>query len=268
MARWMDMPLVGVDTETTGLSVTEDRIFEIAVVTFEGDAVTDPFCEMMDPTRALSDVSCEKTGVSDSDLRGKPTFAHFAPDVLKRIEGRVVVGYNLLGYDLPLLQNELKRVGLALPPCHVVDVLIFARALVPGGRARLEDAVRHFGVPMETAHRASADAEATVRLLRAMAPQLPAELDDLLRLQAQWQAEQRAKRAMWRGKAPDDGGREIVLGGAAEVASALRDEAGRPSLGPSYLYGKETDPLRAFLKLWFDTVAGAPSAPRGDGGAT
>lgn len=264
MARWLDLPLVGVDTETTGLSVTEDRIFEIAMVTFEGDRITDPFCELMDPTRPLSEVAAEKTGVSDEVLRGKPTFAHFASEVLRRLEGRVVVGYNILGYDLPLIQAELRRVGLELPPCHVVDVLVFARSLMPGGRHRLEEAVRHFGVTMDTAHRASADAEATVRLLRAMGGDLPPQLDDLLRLQTQWQAEQRAKRAMWRSK-PDEGNRESLRGDMAPAAG-LVDDRGRPSLGPSYLYGKEIDPLRAFLQSWFNTLP-ARESPRSDGGS-
>ncbi len=264
MAQWMELPLVGLDTETTGLSVTEDRIFEIAVVTFQGDTVTDPFCEMMDPTRPLSEASLEKTGVTDADLKGRPTFAHFAAGIVQRIQGQVVVGYNVLGYDLPLLQAELRRVGLELPKCHVVDVLVFARGLMPGNRHRLEEAVRHFGVTMDTAHRATADAEATVRLLRAMAPSLPADLDDLLRLQSQWQAEQRARRAMWRSK-PDEGNREVLRGDMAPSAG-LTDEKGRPSLGPSYLYGKEIDPLRAFLQSWFNTIpARDPSRTEGGG---
>lgn len=262
MARWIDLPLVGLDTETTGLSVTEDRIFEIAVVTFEGDRITDPFCEMMDPTRPLSDAAREKTGVSEEQLRGLPTFAHFAPDILRRMEGRVIVGYNLLGYDLPLLQAELRRVGLELPTCHIVDVLIFARALMPGGRHRLEEAVRHFGVTMDTAHRASADAEATVRLLLAMAKDLPPDLDDLVRLQTQWQSQQRAKRAMWRSK-PDEGNREVLRGDMAPTAG-LVDDRGRPSLGPSYLYGKEIDPLRAFLQNWFNTLPPRDTSTRSE----
>jgi DNA polymerase III epsilon subunit family exonuclease len=263
VAGWRDLPLVGLDTETTGLSVVEDRIFEIAVVTFEGGCISDPFCELMDPTRPLSDAAALKTGVTDSDLAGRPTFAHFAPEILRRIEGRIVVGYNLIGYDMPLLKAELARVGLELPDCHMVDVLIFARALMPGGRHRLEEAVRHFAVPMDNAHRASADAEATVRLLLAMAKDLPSELPDLLRLQAQWQAEQRAKRAMWRSK-PSQGSREVLRGDMSPGAGLL-DDMGRPSLGPSYLYGKEIDPLRAFLQNWFNSLP-ARDAAKGEGG--
>jgi hypothetical protein len=116
---------------------------------------------------------------------------------------------------------------------------------------------------MDTAHRATADAEATVRLLRTMGKDLPQELDDLLRLQTQWQAEQRARRAMWRSK-PDESSREVLRGDMAPAAG-LVDEKGRPSLGPSYLYGKEIDPLRAYLQSWFNTLP-ARDASKPEGG--
>jgi hypothetical protein len=43
------------------------------------------------------------------------------------------------------------------------------------------------------------------------------------------------------------------------------DEKGRPSLGPSYLYGKEIDPLRAYLQSWFNTLP-ARDASKPEGG--
>lgn len=259
MGRWTEVPLVGFDTETTGLSVTEDRIFEIALVTFQGGELVDPYAILLDPMRPLSEASREKTGIRDEDLQGRPVFQTMAPEIADRIRDQVLVGYNVLEYDLPLLRAELARVGMDLPPCRVVDVLVLARGLGLKDdqgrriRLRLEDVVRFFEVPMGTAHRATADAEATVRLLYAMASRLPEDLDDLLNLQAQWQAQQRAERSRWRGRGEGEGGREALLRTGAEP-TVLRDAEGRVSLGPSYLYGREPDPLRAILKAWFDTV--------------
>jgi len=260
MGRWNGMTLVGFDTETTGLSVTEDRIFEIALVAFRDGEPVDPYAILIDPVRPLSEASREKTGLRDEDLRGRPVFQTMAPEVVDRIRDQVLVGYNVLEYDLPLLRAELARAGLELPSCRVVDVLVLARGLGLKDeqgrriRLRLEDVVRFFEVPMGTAHRATADAEATVRLLYAMAPRLPEDLDDLLNLQAQWLTQQRAERSRWRGRSEGDGGRESLLQ-AETTAKVLRDGEGRVSLGPSYLYGREPDPLRAILKAWFDTLA-------------
>jgi DNA polymerase-3 subunit epsilon len=253
------MPLVGFDTETTGLSVQEDRIFEIGLVTFQGGERVDRFCELMDPCKPLSDVSREKTGVSDEDLRGKPTFASYADDIVRRLSGAVVVGYNILGYDLPLLQAELRRVGLDLPPMYPVDVLIFARQLAKGPRHTLGEMARQYGVEMETAHRATADADAAVRLLLALAQvsSLPQDLDELQRLQAQWREEQRAKRASWRQKPGAESRPEAILGGgtAGSAASSLVDAEGRISLGPGFVYGKDADPLRSYLASYFNLAS-------------
>jgi DNA polymerase III alpha subunit (gram-positive type) len=251
MGRWLEMALVGVDTETTGLSVTEDRVFEVALVTYEGGARTGTFCELIDPTRPLAEASLEKTGVRNEDLQGKPTFAHFAAEIVARMTDKVIVGYNLLGFDLPIIQSELRRVGLELPRCWPVDVLIFARGLVQGGRHNLSEMARKFDIAMETAHRADADADATVRLLLAMAPDLPPELDNLLHLQAQWREEQRARRAVWRGRRDEPQAPEVILGQESASQNRFVDAEGRVLLGPGYLYGgREVDPLRAFLMAY------------------
>jgi DNA polymerase III epsilon subunit family exonuclease len=247
MPRWLDCTLVGFDTETTGLSFQDDRIFEVGLVTFEGGEQVESWCPMVDPVKALSRESLEKTGVTDEDLKGKPVFATIAPELVERMSGKVVVGYNILGFDLPMLEAELKRNGLAMPGFAALDVLVFARGLVKSGRHTLSDMVRQFGITMETAHRATADAEATVRLLLAMAPQLPADLDDLVRLQGQWREEQRSARAMWRKKDDAPPSPESFLRQETASSSLKVDADGRVSLGPSYVYGRETDPLRAFL---------------------
>lgn len=243
MASWLNMRLVGLDTETTGLLVTEDRIFEIGLVTFQDGQVVERWEQLLDPLKPLSEESVQKTGISDADLKGKPVFATIAAEVAGRLEGRVVVGYNLLSFDLPLLENELARVGLKMPQCWPVDVLIFARELVKTGRHNLGEMARHFDVPMETAHRAIADAEACVRILLAMAQRLPQDLEELVRLQAQWLNEQRARRVMWRQKQSDSLLKSVP-------GAELVDEQGRVTLGPGYIYGQETDPLRAFLAAY------------------
>jgi DNA polymerase-3 subunit epsilon len=258
VGNWAELRLVGIDTETTGLSVTEDRVFEIGLVTFEGGAVVETWNQLLDPLRPLSPESSQKTGVTDADLKGKPAFATIAAEVAARLDGRVVVGYNLLSFDLPLVENELRRVGLALPRCWPVDVLIFARELVKTGRHNLSEMARHFEVAMDTAHRATADADACVRILMAMAPKLPPALDDLLRLQTQWLNEQRARKAVWRQRQDETNG-DALLRQEVAPGAGLVDERGRVSLGPGYLYGRETDPLRAFLSAYCAANAGRPA---------
>ncbi|MBM4396286.1 MAG: 3'-5' exonuclease [Deltaproteobacteria bacterium] len=266
MPNWTELPLVGLDTETTGLSLTDDRVFEVALVTYQGGEQAEAWTHMLDPLKPLSAESSEKTGVTNADLAGKPAFASVAGEVVDRLADRVVVGYNILGFDLPLLENELKRVGLALPRCWPVDVLVFARELIRGGRHNLGEMVKHYGITMDTAHRAAADADASVRLLLAMARDLPSDLDALTRLQAQWRDSQRARKAVWRQKSDDRGGGDALLHQEVAPSASFVDEQGRISLGPTYVYGRETDPLRSFLLTYCNATARA-TASIGDAAA-
>ena len=251
MPRWQEMTLVGLDTETTGLDVNQDRVFEVGLVTFEAGQEVHRFSPLLNPERPMAPEASAKTGVKNEDLADKPRFADVVDEFVSRINDKVLVGYNIIGFDLPILESEMKRMGRTLPACPIVDALVLARGLVKSGRHTLTDMVRHFGITMETAHRATADADAVVRLLYAMAPNLPPELSDLIRLQAQWGDEQRARRASWRQR-PDDAAEPVVV--APAVAQPPED--GRISLGPSYIYGTETDPLRAFLIGYCNTTPG------------
>jgi len=248
------MTLVGLDTETTGLDVRQDRVFEIGLVTFEAGQEVRRFAPLLNPERPMATEASAKTGVKDEDLADKPRFADVVDEFVSLIEGQVIVGYNVLGFDIPILESEMQRLGRSLPSCPVVDALLLARGLVKSGRHTLADMVRHFGITMDTAHRATADADAVVRLLYAMAPNLPPELSDLIRLQAQWGEEQRARRASWRQR-PDDTTEAI----AVTPAAVIQPEDGHISLGPSYIYGTETDPLRAYLISYCNTTSGTLS---------
>jgi len=246
---WSDEILVGLDTETSGLEVKKDRVFEIGLVTWDKGGLVETWGELMDPLVELDEKVVETTGVTTAEVAGKPVFAEFADGIESRIRGRVVVGYNILTFDMPILAAEFERIGRSWPQCHVIDVLVFARQLVKTGRHRLADMAAKFGVEMDTAHRATADADATVRLLLAMSGELPQDLDSLLRLQVQWDAQQRARRReMWRKN--EAGG--LIDGGAAQAPR--HDE--QLELGPGYLYGDELDPLRAFVEQFADMTSG------------
>ncbi|NOZ01602.1 MAG: 3'-5' exonuclease [Deltaproteobacteria bacterium] len=258
MPIWKEATLVGFDTETTGLSISEDRIFEVGLTTFENGELIEDWDTLIDPSREMSKVSIEKTGVDPSELVGKPLFSAIVDEVLNRIQGRIVVGYNSLGFDIPLLEAELARVNRTMPECRVIDVLVFAKGLVRKGGHKLGEMIKHYGLTMDTAHRASADAAATVRLLLAMAPDLPPDLDDLITLQAQWRQEQRAKRAVWRKRPGDAGsGQDSLLRQEYAPASSLVDSDGKVTLGPGYLYGTETDPIRAFIGAYLSLGGGS-----------
>ena len=108
--------LVGIDTETTGLSPLTDRVRLIQVAVGEGVAMIDLFA-LSDP---LADLA--------------PLFAALA--------GRELIGHNL-GFDLPFLAR------LGFVPGRVQDTMLASQVLEAGDRSArhgLKDVVaRHLG---------------------------------------------------------------------------------------------------------------------------
>jgi DNA polymerase III epsilon subunit-like protein len=166
---------------------------------------------------------------------------------VENLSGAVVVAYNL-SFDRGFIQAELARCGRSWPDAPELDPLVFVRQLQrTQGSKKLGAVAARMGIALENAHRAVDDAEVAGRVLYGLATQLPARLRDLVELQRQWEAVQAQEFARWRRNrgASEDGG---LLSTDANAAGSADEEAdGTPSLGPAYVWGDETDPIRAMF---------------------
>lgn len=189
MSHWSTGPLLGFDTETTGVDVVTDRIVTAALVRRDA-GVTSSRTWLIDPGVVIPAGAAAIHGVSTERARA----AGMAPAVaLEQIaaelvaaqrEGVPVVVFNA-GYDLPLLEHELARHGLPglaermCGPLTVLDPLVLDRHVVGSrtGPRRLGDLCQAYGVPTGDLHTAEVDVIATLDLLAQMAgrhPQLAA----------------------------------------------------------------------------------------------
>jgi DNA polymerase-3 subunit epsilon len=183
---WHEDLLVGFDLETTGTDPRRARIVTAAVTEVKAgepvrhrDWLADPGVPIPAETTAIHGVSTERAAA-----QGRP-----APEVVAEIADAVrgywaagvpVVVYNA-PFDLTLLDEELRR--YALPPLTlpgtrtgpVIDPLVMDRALdkFRRGKRTLEAACAVYGVTLDGAHEAGADALAAVRVARALAARYP-----------------------------------------------------------------------------------------------
>ena len=206
-SSWRDLPLVIVDFETTGTNPEEDRILEIGLVAFDKGEVVFREGLLVNPGIPVPEESRAVHGIGDEELAGAPSFAEIFPKVLELLEGRLPVAYNA-AFDRGFLHAELRRLGKhgapSLPPAlrHDivwVDPLVWAREILKDEKSRKLGAVaQHFGIPLEQAHRAAGDAEATGHVLMALSANMPAMYGELVRLQGRYGAFQEAEMRPWR----------------------------------------------------------------------
>ncbi|MEC3997718.1 3'-5' exonuclease [Actinacidiphila sp. DG2A-62] len=211
---WHEELLVGFDLETTGTDPRTARIVTAAVTEVKsGEPVrhltwlADPGVPIPPETTAIHGVS---TARAAADGRPAPEVVAEVADALRGYWARrvPVVVYNA-PFDLTLLDEELRR--YALPPLvaagapagPVVDPLVVDRALdrYRRGKRTLEAACQVYGVVLEGAHDAGADALAAVRVARALALRFPevggADLVELQALQTGWYAAWAEDFAAW-----------------------------------------------------------------------
>ena len=155
-----------VDVETTGGSFAQGhRIMEIAVVEVRGGAVMDEWRTLVNPGRAVAPFVEALTGIRPDMLRAAPDFEHVAPEIHRRIEGRVFVAHNA-AFDWRFVSTELNEALGQAPDVTRLCTVKMVRCLLPAIRRRNLDAVSaHFGVRIHERHRAYGDALATARVL-------------------------------------------------------------------------------------------------------
>lgn len=156
-----------IDVETTGLYPGgHDRIVEVATVKFsEHRDITDSYATLVNPRRDVGPTHVH--GIRARDVVDAPTFEEIAGDVIARIEHVIVAAHNIR-FDLGFLAAELARIGYQLPEVPTLCTLHLSHQLPIGGLNRkLGSCCHQLGIPLEGAHCAANDAEATGRLLLA-----------------------------------------------------------------------------------------------------
>jgi len=161
----LERPLVVFDTETTGTNPRTDRIIEIACVKIHPDGRREDWVKRLNPGISIPPASSAIHGIADQDVGGLPSFRDIAPELSAFLDGCDLAGYNIAGFDLPVLRVEFLRAGVSFD--------ITSRRLLDAQRIFFAREPRHLAAAArfycesehEGAHGALADAEMTLRVL-------------------------------------------------------------------------------------------------------
>ena len=119
------MKEIVLDTETTGLSVTEGhRIVEIGCIELDNLIPTkNKFHYYLNPERKVSEQAFKIHGYKDDFLSQQKKFGDIKHEFLKFIEGKRLIIHNA-EFDLSHLNNELSINGEDIITNEVIDTLI------------------------------------------------------------------------------------------------------------------------------------------------
>jgi len=165
----IEKPLVIFDLETTGVDIQRDRIVQFAACRFEPDGSGSELTFLVNPGMHIPAEATEVHGITDADVSDAKSFTTRAGEILDFMAGADIAGYNVLAFDVPLLQAEMRRCGreFILDGRKFIDSLVLFRHFE---RRDLASALRFYcGADHEDAHDAMADARASTEVIFAQA---------------------------------------------------------------------------------------------------
>ena len=141
------MKEVGLDTETTGISIKEGhRIVEIGCIELENLIPTkNKFHCYLNPERKVSEKALEVHGYTDEFLATQKKFSDIGEQFLEFIKNKRLIIHNA-DFDLSHLNNELAILGKKKIENEIVDTLILARDKFPGSPVNLDALCKRYRV--------------------------------------------------------------------------------------------------------------------------
>jgi len=157
------------DLETTGLSLSEDRIIEISMIKQFPDGDNCSYYKRINPCgRQIAEEAFGKHGIKLEDLEDCPPFSDVSKEIYEFIKDCDFGGYNCKRFDIPILIEEFLRVNIPIniKTFKIVDVFKILSKAEP--RTLEGTYQRFFGEPLEGAHNAETDIKATIKILEKM----------------------------------------------------------------------------------------------------
>ena len=160
-------PICFFDLETTGVSITSDRIVEISILKVFPNGKEEKKTWLVNPEMPIPAQSTAIHGISNEKVADAPTFKILAKEVNSWIVDADLGGFNSNRFDIPILAEEMLRAGLDfdMKNRQSVDVQTIFHKME---QRTLTAAYKFYcDKNLENAHSAEADTIATYEVLKA-----------------------------------------------------------------------------------------------------
>lgn len=202
---WTDK-ITAFDLETTGTDPMTDRIVSAALVDFDDGEPVDAITWEVDPGVPIPEQASAVHGVWEADRAGRQDHDTAVLEIVEELGDAWRAGYTVVvfnaAFDLTMLQARARDAGAEFTiGGPVVDPMVADRYLDKWrkGKRTLGVQCQHYGVALENAHDAEADAEAAARLAIAQAAKWPGEFaaEGLMERQERWARENHDSLKAW-----------------------------------------------------------------------
>lgn len=160
-------PLCVFDLETTGIQITKDRIVQIAIIKINPDGSELEYNEIVNPEMEIPQEICEIHGITNEMVKQAHTLGELAPAIMEFIGDADLAGFNSNKFDIPVLVEELIRVGIDADFSNKAFVDIQNIFHKMEQRTLSAACLFYTGKPMENAHNALFDTRVTWEILKA-----------------------------------------------------------------------------------------------------
>ncbi|MEX2380194.1 MAG: 3'-5' exonuclease [Vicingaceae bacterium] len=156
-----------IDIEATGGNAKIGRVTEVAIYRFDGERIVDEFSSLINPERKIDPYVQRLTGITDAMARKAPKFHEVAKSIVEITQGSCFVGHNVR-FDYSFLQAEFASLGYPFKMSRLCT-LELSKKLIPGIPSYgLKKLCKSLEIPLDSHHRASSDAKATVALFQRL----------------------------------------------------------------------------------------------------
>ncbi len=169
MPQLKNHTFVCIDCESTGLDPKNDRIVEVAAVTFTLDGILSEFETLVDPEVEIPQNSIAIHHITQDMVQGKPKIGEILGQLFELIGPHPIIGHGIT-YDIDILAHHAQRCNI---PCNIrknpfFDTLRLARLYGESPSNSLETLRQHFNIAEEGAHRAMSDVIVNIQVFKKL----------------------------------------------------------------------------------------------------
>ncbi len=191
------------DLETTGLQIDRDQIVEITIIVEDQQ-----FTSLVRPTISISPKSSEVHGIFSKDVADESSFKEIAPQIIDLLDScDIICGYNLISYDIPLLNNEFKRNGFSFSLDKPVIDLYRSWLVLEKNKKLGACYLRYTGKELDNAHSSLYDVKACLEILEKQLETHNLTHEELIRIsstQNEKEVSNKMKFGKWKGNTMEE----------------------------------------------------------------